>query len=201
MNSKKYSKDSLKTLKDIIDEHKNIALSDTQVIDLVKGQANFFIYPDLHAVSNIDQVLGEFGAVIILYLSQPHFGHYCCLIKTHDEHGPLLEFFDPYNGTPDSQLQHIPQPFRQESGQDYPVLSELLIESNYDISYNEFDFQKLDNGVKDCGRWCAMRILLKDLPLKEFSELFYNMYSDDLVTFLTTPKEAFSKIDKIEEVF
>jgi hypothetical protein len=53
------------------------------------------------------------------------------------------------------------------------------------VSYNQYRFQKLKDHVKSCGRWCALRIILRHLTLEQFKDLFLNKYSDDLATFLT----------------
>lgn len=172
-------------LQKVIDQYKNIALSDKEVLKLVEGRANIILYPELHNYSSIDEILEPYGACFLLYEAQPHFGHWCCLLKTHDKKGPLIEFFDPYGGFPDSQRRYIPELFRKLSHQDVPHLSYLLLKSPYELSYNQYHFQKMKKGVRDCGRWCALRIILRDVPLDQFAYLFNNRYSDDLATILT----------------
>ena len=173
-------------LEKIIADYKNVALSDQDVLNLVDGKANIIVYPDLNQYSSLDQILEPYGACFLLYEVKKNYGHWCCLFKTLDEQGPLIEFFDSYGGFPDSQREFIPYHFRMESGQAIPFLSYLMLESPYELSYNQYRFQKLKDNIKSCGRWCALRILLRNLPLERFKELFYNQYSDDLVTFLTT---------------
>lgn len=162
-----------------------MALSDRQVLQLVEGKANIILYPDLYKYSHLDQILEPYGACFLLYEAKPSFGHWCCLLKTFDKKGPVIEFFDPYGGFPDSQRKYIPELFRKMSNQNVPHLSYLLLNSPYELSYNQYPFQKMGNGIKDCGRWCSLRIILRDLTLDQFADLFYNKYSDDLATFLT----------------
>jgi len=169
-------------IKSLIDEYKNIALSDTDLLTLMDGKANVVVYPDIHKYRSIDRLLGNYGVCFILYEWKPHYGHWCCLIR----HGNLIEFFDPYGNWPDSCLEDVPEPYRTESNQLKPYLTNLMIKCDYDLSYNEFQFQKLDEEVKDCGRWCCVRALLKELPLKDFKDLFFNEAGDDLVTVLTS---------------
>ena len=106
----------------------------------------------------------------------------------------ILLIFDPHSGFPDSEIHQIPEPFGTESGQDEKALSKLLIKYTGELSYNEYQFQKLDQNVKDCGRWCVIRGLMKDLPLEDFKKLFLNVYGDDIATILTTPKLTTSRL-------
>ncbi len=179
-------------MQQIIDQYKQIALSDHDILQLVDGRAKVVLYPDLVNVHHIDEILMPYGACFLLYEAMPHFGHWCCLLLTVDETGQSsLEFFDPYGGFPDTQRQYIPELFRKMSNQDVPHLSSLLLESPYNLSYNQYQFQKKSDKVRDCGRWCALRLQLKHLPLEAFKYLFYGKNSDDLATFLTMhPSQA-----------
>lgn len=161
----------------------DIALSDKQVLELVNGKANIILYPDLHKYHSIDDLLFPYGACFILFESQPNFGHWCALIKLDNQN---IEFFNPYGGYPDDGLEYIPPKFRIETNQDYPYLSYLMINSNYNLSYNEHRFQKHNKNIRTCGRWSAMRILLKNYSLDEFTNIFLNKNSDRLVTDLTS---------------
>jgi hypothetical protein len=184
-------------MQELINHYKNVALSDKDVLQLVDGKANIILYPELYKVKEIDQILDPYGACFLLYESRPHNGHWCSLLKTNDKQGEVLEFFDPYGagtlpnmidryaGFPDSELKYIPTEFRSESNQDIPYLGHLLLNSDYYLSFNQYPFQKFGEHIKSCGRWCALRIIFKNLTLDQFKELFLNNHSDDLVTFLT----------------
>ena|ERR1700761_6813437 len=180
-------------MQDIIKYYKNAALSDKDVLKLVDGKANIILYPELHKYKYVDQILEPYGACFLLYEAKPRYGHWCCLLKTHDNIGPIIEFFDPYGssgsmdhpGYPDSQMSYIPENFRKISNQDIPHLSYLLLKSPYRLSYNQYPFQKFGKNIKSCGRWCALRIIFRNLTLDQFKELFLNNQSDDLATFLT----------------
>lgn len=172
----------------IIEHYKNVALSDKQVLKLVDGKANIILYPELHRFSHIDQILEPYGACFLLYEIQKNYGHWCCLFKLNDHE---VEFFDSYGGFLDSQRKFIPHHFRVESNQAIPYLSHLLLSSPYELSYNNYKFQKMGNNIKDCGRWCALRLLLRNLSLEQFKYLFYGKYSDDLATWITMNKAGF----------
>jgi hypothetical protein len=172
-------------MQNIIDYYKNVALSDKQVLELVEGNANIVLYPELHRYSSLNQILDPYGACFLLYEAEPRSGHWCCLVRTHDELGPLIEFMDPYGKFPDSQRHYIPENFRKISNQDCPHLTYLMLESPEEMSYNQYPFQKHGDQIRSCGRWCALRIMFKDLSLQQFKELFLGKYSDDVATFLT----------------
>lgn len=173
---------------DILKRYEDIALSDKEVLDLVDKKANLILYPQLHNYEMIDQILNPYGACIILYESQPNYGHWCCIFKIDDN---TLEFFNPYGGYPDINLEQIPYNFRKESNQDYPHLSWLMYNSNYNLTYNQHKFQKYDQDVKTCGRWCALRLNCRSMPLEEFYKMIkqltnkLHVTNDELVTMLT----------------
>lgn len=160
----------------------DIALSDKQVLNLVGGKANIILYRDIHKYKSINEMLSPFNACFILFESQPRYGHWCALIKVNPY---LLEFFDPYGTYPDDTLGFIPPKFAKESFQDHPYLSYIMMKSPYNLSFNEYQFQKKEPNIRTCGRWSAMRILFKDLPLEDFKRIFLKG-SDKLVTKLTT---------------
>ena len=172
----------------IIKQYQDIALSNHEVLKLVDGKANVILYPDLHKYDTIDEILDPYGACILLFEAQPHYGHWCCVFKIGKN---LIEFFNPYGGYPDDSLKHIPSRFRKISNQDYPHLSWLLINSRYDLSYNEHRFQSHGPDIKTCGRWCAVRLLCRNMPLDEFYKMIkhytkmFKLNGDEFVTLLT----------------
>lgn len=140
----------------------------------------------LNKYNSIGDMLGMYNYCYLLYEVKPHVGHWCALVLN----GNLLEFFDPYGKPIDSQLEFIPEQFAHSSGQDKKILTQLMIESPYELSYNEFSFQRWDKNTKDCGRWCAMRCLLAKMPLEDFNHLFLDGYesggSDYIISLLTS---------------
>jgi hypothetical protein len=165
----------------VIDYYKAIPLTGEQVLKLVNNNANLVLYSDLHKYDNVDDVLGQHGACFILFEWKKGVGHWCCLCLR----GKTLYFFNSYSGYPDDSLKKISKDFRDKSNQDFPYLSKLLYDSPYRLGYNEFKFQGKGGTVMTCGRWCALFILLKDVPLNKFAKLFKSKYGDDIVTALT----------------
>lgn len=168
-------------------QYEDMALSGGEVLDLVDGKAQIVLYPQLVNYSSIDQVLGGYGACVLLFEARPNYGHWCCLFRR----GDLIEFFNPYGGFPDDSLEYIPLHYREESGQMIPYLSMLLMESPYKLSYNEYAFQKKADDVKTCGRHCAFRLIYRDLSLEDYHALMQDLKremltnADGVVTILT----------------
>jgi len=171
--------------KRMLAEHVDEALSDAQIEEMMGNRATVITYSKLKNVTDIDQILNPYGVAFILYEWKKNYGHWCLLIRS----GKLLEFFNPYGGMPDDELDNVKPELRKQLGEDKPYLSNLLRECPYEISYNEFQFQKLASGVKTCGRWCIMRAYFKDMDLYDFQRLFYDMYGDEIVTYLTSRKQ------------
>lgn len=150
----------------------NIPLSDTQILNLVGGQANLIMYPDMHKMKSVDELLEPHGACIILYESKPSYGHWTALIKLNRNE---IEFFNSYGddnkiheGIPDAMLGYIPKAFRDKSFQNHTYLAKLMVESPYNLSYNQYNFQKDGEFIKTCGRHVGTRINMKNLSLDEY---------------------------------
>lgn len=172
--------------------YENIPLSDKDILNLLNNRVNIEVYPNLHKYQNIDELLGPYEACVILFESKPNYGHWCCVFKINDD---LIEFFNPYgsikNGFPDDCLLHIPTNFRKESHQYVPYLSLLLLNSPYELSYNEYELQQHNNNIKTCGRHCVVRLWNKNLTLDEYIDNLNrdceneNLNYDQLVTLIT----------------
>lgn len=165
-----------------LEYYQDIALSNKEIMELVDHKAQVILYPDLYKYSTIDEILGPYEACFILFESKPNYGHWCLLFKLNHN---TLEFFNPYNGYPDDSLEYIDPHFRLQSNQELPYLSILLYNSPYKLTYNEYHFQKRNKNIKTCGRWCAVRLICRNLSLKKFANIFNNKYGDLLVTLLT----------------
>jgi hypothetical protein len=179
---------------------KNIALSDSQLLSLVNGKANIVLYPDIWKMNSIDQLLSTYGAAIIFFESQvlngSRFGHWCLLFILPDG---SLEFFNPYGGFPDDSLAYIPDDLKEQTHQNRPYLSILLLKSPYKLTYNEYKFQKEGDNIMTCGRHVACRLNNRDLTLKQYHTMLVygldqlrkttgkkNLNFDDTVTMLTS---------------
>jgi len=164
-----------------------ISLSNYDVMNLINGRANLVLYPEISKYNNIDQLLGEHAACIILYLTKENYGHWCCIFKQNPK---VIQFFDSYGEMVDSALDYKMNPyFKKTSGMDLPLLTGLLYKAfdKYEIRFNNFKFQQDKKDVNTCGRFCVVRIWLRELNEYEFKDFMYSTpYSpDELVSLLT----------------
>ena len=159
-----------------------ISLSDADLLELVDHRASILTYSELRDYDTIDEVLGSYQACFLLYETAENFGHWTLLFRN----GHKVFFFDPYGDMLGKQLSWTPDDYREVSGQNYPTLTALLYESPYKIYYNEIKYQKHGRGISSCGRWCALRLVCRDMDPNKFKKLFYGKNADKIVTLLTT---------------
>lgn len=171
-------------IQQIVDAHKEISLSDQDVMRLVNHKAKVLIYNELKNYRTLDEALGPHKAIFLLYETRKDYGHWVAVFQ-HNK--TTVEFFDPYGIFPDEELYWTNTHTRKMLGQDVPYLSRLLLKSKYpNLEYNNYKFQKEGSDINTCGRWSALRIALRDMSLKEFKKNFLGKNSDDLVTILTS---------------
>jgi hypothetical protein len=165
----------------------NKSFSDSDIRRLCDNRVNVIEYEQLQHMRSIDEALGPYGAFILLYETSRNYGHWVAVILHEGRDGGILEHFDSYALKPDQELNFTPHNLRRELGQDLPHLTALMYNSPYNVIYNKVKLQKFDNGLNTCGRWCAMRVVLRDLPLKKFCSLFMkqNFTPDYYITALT----------------
>lgn len=150
--------------------------SNFDILNICDQNTKVIRYSELKKYSNIDDVLKPFDNVVILYESKKNYGHWVCLLK----YDKIIEFFDPYGLPIDTQLKY--------SKDKVPLLSKLLVDSPYLLAENRTKLQKLYKDVSTCGRHVCVRIILKDLPLKEYINIMVNNKIDPdlIVTYLTS---------------
>jgi len=159
---------------------KSYSLSDADIRKLLGPDISIMTYPELKHMKNIDDCFDSEGRCIILFLTESeNSGHWTALLKR----GDIIEFFDPYGGSPESVRKEIDPDQRQALDQTQPYLNNLLKGSAYKIQHNKNPFQKDKPGVNNCGRHCVMRLLNKDMTIDEYKSLIKEsgMSPDDWV--------------------
>ena len=171
----------------------DIALSNKDILELLNRQCSIILYPDLHKYKTIDDVLGPHEACIILFESKPKYGHWCAVWKLDKN---TCSFFNPYGGYPDDSLIYIDDWFRRKSNQQFPYLSQLLLDSPYDLTYNEYQYQARASNIKTCGRHCVVRLFNRSLTDSQYHNYInrnikkHNATADQIVTLLTPIKKS-----------
>jgi len=162
-------------------------LSTTEVMKIVNNKANVMNYRKLQKYDNIDDALGKWGAVILLYESRLNFGHWTLVFRADDG---TLEHFDAYGCKPDDEIKHVPEYFRKLHYNKIPHLTYLLYMSNEPVRYSQYKLQKLNPKINTCGRWVAMRLLCRHIDEDQFHDLMTKpkyINPDYLVTLATEP--------------
>lgn len=162
----------------IVKEFAKNPLSGDELLKLVDRKANLYRNGDLKKFNSIEEALKPYGAMFILYEKDRNYGHWILIFKN----GNTIEYFDPYGYKIDFPIKKF--------NNGYPHVGEMLVEyakKGGNVIYNPIRLQKLSSNVSSCGRWCAMRLLLREIPLKKFIELFKNskISGDEYVTLLT----------------
>ena len=80
---------------------------------------------------------------------------------------------------PDKELSWISKKERENLGIRAPYLTQLLLQHDGPIEYNEMPLQSQNDGVNDCGRWCMAWVSNSDLPLEAFQRVTMDMPNRD----------------------
>ena len=168
------------------------SLSMEEVSKLLNGKVRVITYDEFKKYKTLDDALGKYNAVVILYMSSDNYGHYCLIWKNEDEPNTLY-FFDPYGTKIDAQLDEISPDVNKLMGQGKKWLSELILKDKKikNIDYNDIPYQQLKDNIATCGRHCAVRLLARDLSSKQYEKLMKNTkkrtgYSfDEIVTIIS----------------
>jgi hypothetical protein len=136
-------------------------LSDTEISQYIP---NIYLYDELKNLSPEDVV--NHLPMAILYQEEPQYGHWTLLHQTPEG----LEFFDPYGIISDGEFEHL-------DWQQPHYLSKLLYDlaNEYQLNYNQYKFQKANDGINTCGRWIILRSLTSKWTLDEFADVICDL--------------------------
>ena len=176
--------------KEDLKEIKKYALGDDDIQEILEPDTSIFTYPELYDKSNIDEIFDDKGRAIMLYLTEDEStGHWVGLIKK----GNTIEMYDPYGFKPDTQPNHLGanKQLNKKFGQNYPKFTEMVKDGGYKLIYNKQRAQPFKDFNNTCGRHAITRLLLHNLPLKQYNKFFKNIKkndninADDLITAFT----------------
>jgi hypothetical protein len=159
------------SLEDIVKRGEQYAFSGKNMKDLTENKYSIYKYQDLEQIKNVDQLLGKTGGFILLFQNTEFSGHWVCVFKIDDK---TLEFYDSYGLKVDEELEFTEFNRRRHQGKVVPHLTHLLDNSRYNVISNDYDFQGKEDitQTQTCGRWVGWRLRHRDIPLKEFQDLF-----------------------------
>lgn len=167
------------SLPELLKDSERIFLSGANIHQITKGACNPLAYHALEHITSIEQLFDKHDAVMLLYETDENIGHWTCLIR---HSSTELEFFDPYGLKIDEELSQADYNRRLHDGKIVPHLTHLIEQSGYTVKSNTVRLQKTFKDVNTCGRHCALRVLLRDLPIKEYNKMFTSAdhYNPDL---------------------
>lgn len=130
------------------------------------------------------------NAAIILYKSEPKFGHWTMVAKNDGDYN----YLDSYGQPIDNPLSYVPNYVNEELGQDKKYLARLLLKAmdkGSDVYYNNAKLQKLDPNVATCGRYCALYLKYSYMNVDDFAKMIkkiskdLDISNDEVVTYLS----------------
>lgn len=149
-------------------------LTETEIMRICENKVKIIVYETLGTYSSIDDLFYPHDAVVILYQNTAINGHWVCLIRNSGQ----IEYFDPYGKKYDYFL------INGYVANKTPYLTTLLNGQN--VVYNAEPLQKKQSGIQTCGRWCSVRIKMRDIKLNRFLQLFKDKNKRDyMVTAMT----------------
>ena len=172
----------------------NLKISMTgQDIESYLPNCKMIEYNDLADYNEITDLLTKpiDYVIILIETTAESTGHWVTVLL----YGNTIEFFNSYGEAPDVQKNTLISKAKNiEFGQTQNYLTNLLVNSNFNIVYNKLQLQKYSNGSTTCGRFCVIRVLclLKDnMDLKQFlmfmmklKKKFKNKSYDEIVCVL-----------------
>ena len=176
------------TIKKLVINAEQIELSDDDILDITRNKTNLMTYASLENYNNIDDVLGEHGACVLLYQHDESEGHWCCIFKSAQNDDTLI-FHDPYGIKLDSEIEKSPFQMRRHNGEIVPHLSHLLEKSNYKVIQDTYQFQEFKHDINTCGKFVCVRLLFRDYTPRKYKHLLLNSFEgmnpDKTVSMLT----------------
>lgn len=157
--------------------------SDANIKAICKNKVNVMTVRDAVRTGDIDKVFGPHGAAVLLFETEPEYGHWVALIRVDDD---TVEWFDSYGIEPNGELKMIPREFAKQSMQD--GLTDMIERGGYTrLLWNQTPLQKRGQDVSTCGRWASLRVAFKHLALEDFIRLFLRqrLPPDMIVSYLT----------------
>jgi hypothetical protein len=160
------------------------SLSGQDIYRMLNGQVNIVVEHELQNYNNIDELLGPYNALVLLYELVPNNGHWVSMFR--NKQGELV-FYDPLGIRMDGELAFVNDERIHDGLQ--PAKKQLTrIVNGEPVISNTIQIQDDAKNINTCGRYAVLRLLKKDLSNDEFNKLFLDNQTetpDYWVTYLT----------------
>jgi hypothetical protein len=144
---------------------KDYALSNDDINAILEPDTKIFTYPKFNTMDSIEQAFDSEGRCVFLFLTEnEHTGHWLCMFKKPEG----IEYFDSYGDKPDAQRNWLSEDKLIALDEAEPRLTELLRASGERVYYNTFQYQTERGDISTCGRWCASRLLCREMSNLQF---------------------------------
>lgn len=170
------------TITKLIRQGEKVELSGRDIRHINNNKVEIAFYHELEKFSDIwhPQLLGVYNAFALLYEIAPQINHWVAVL--YHQKMDTIYFYDPYGLEPDEELNFSKYGFKKE-------LTRLLESSGKKVRYNKVKKQQIKENLNTCGRWCALRLLFRELTNSQFNDLITSsikpLTDDELVTSLT----------------
>jgi hypothetical protein len=149
----------------------NESISNHQINKLFDNKCRCISYDELHNYRTLKSLLHPYGFAIILYVWDDiptYNGHWVYIGYGKNKDKNKIILFDSLGHDDIDLNKKVDYPTSIRTHQDYPYLSELIINSKSDMLYNPKQIQQSDSAV--CARYaCYCAINLH--RFKEFDDL------------------------------
>lgn len=143
------------------------SLSNYDILKLTNYETTIHEFPDLIHMDSLHELFGQSGAAVILIETATNRGHWICCLESNG----TFEWFDSYGLRYGAEMKYVSEEFKEQSGEHKSVIDRLIKNSDYShIIYNGIQLQDFSKEDNSCGRFCAVRVNMRDMPLKEFQK-------------------------------
>lgn len=175
----------------ILKKAEQFSYSDKDITRFLDDDVRIRKYSELSQCKTLDDILDGKSCSVILYMTNQNYGHWTALLRNPGGEDKTYEVFDSYGIMPDEELKFIPEDV-STSLNGGPIMSHIIkddLETGKakNVYYNKYRLQEHLNDINTCGRWCAVRCILRRFRIDEFCLLFIDqkLEPDEYVTLLT----------------
>lgn len=150
---------------------------------MLHGAVKVLTYEDTLQYNTLDDLLGQYENVIILYPNSDNggsfddpVGHWIALFSIPGSKPKSIQYFDSYGCYVDDMIQEYDQEAEERGGEIIPThVAKLIVESEDEVDWNETKFQGLAGEANTCGLWCVIRIKNNHLNENQFKKIFHDL--------------------------
>lgn len=151
------------------------ALSDADINKILYlGKTSFYKYRDINPSVDLRSYLdGEGRMMLLLPVQSDTSGHWVCLWL--NRRRKTIHYWDPYGLQPDHFIEHWRTPATRDLTPKIGPMLDELGKQGFSIEVNTYQYQHYSDKHATCGRWCAVRLMLKSVEEDKFKSLIQSI--------------------------